>query len=283
MSELIHHITRQALEVHGVDISVYDSEYILKMTSRRVAMTADGDTAAYRRRLDTSPSELTDFILGLNNTYTDFFRDVLTFAFLEQIVLPGLVERACNSEHGSIRIWSAGCSSGQEAWSVAMLLDEIIAARGNCCSYRIFATDISYQTLKAGRRGKYERNAIRTLRLRHLDNCCMDNGNGYEIIPRLRHCVEFSEYDLLDPDSLCPPPCIYGDLDLVLCCNVILYYRDDIRRLILEKIHRSLADNGVFVAGESEREIVTRTKLFRALAPYASVFTVSDQPRTSDT
>jgi chemotaxis methyl-accepting protein methylase len=84
--------------------------------------------------------------------------------------------------------------------------------------------------------------------------------------------LEFSVYDLLDEHSVCPADSLYGDLDLILCCNLLFYYKPDIRQRIIGKISRALSSDGFFVTGEAERDMVTKQEGFCPVAPASAIF-----------
>ena len=256
---------------HGLDVSVYNEFFLAKSLEKRRQLTACDTTAAYLKRLAEDGTEAEAFHRSLRVVYSEFFRNPLAFALLEQLILPGLVEGKARSG-GEVRIWSAGCAAGQEAWSVAILLDELAAACARPVPFRIFATDLSEGDLVLARGGVYNATAVGNVRLRHLNGCFSRQGDAYAIAARLKDRVDFSVYDLLDGGTTCPPACIYGNFDLVLCSNVLLYYRPEALQLILNKLRRSLAPGGYLITGETERQIVASVDGFRAVAPPAAVF-----------
>ncbi len=258
--------------VSGTDISAFHPDYIQNVLQRRAALVADRDVSTYFSILEREQSEAFTLLAQLSNTYTDFFRDPLTSAYLEQAALPSLIDRVCSERKRSLRIWSAGCSTGQEVWSLAILLEKLLADRSLDCGFHIFATDINTEALDFARSARYDRTALRALRLGQVDDFFTAAGTNYEILPRLRARVDFEVYDVLDPASSCPPACIYGDLDMVVCANVLYYYREEIRYSVLDKIHRSLSRDGLFITGESEREFVAQSRLFRNALSHVSVF-----------
>jgi chemotaxis methyl-accepting protein methylase len=255
--------------VHGLDVSCYDAAFLAKSTERRRMAATGENLAAYLERLAGDCTEAEAFCRSLRIVYSEFFRNPIAFALLEQLVLPGLLALREQSGGGVLRIWSAGCAGGQEAWSVAILLDEM-ATGGR--AYRIFATDLSESDLALGRSGVYPAAALRNVRLHHLDAYFFRRGDAYALTARLRDRVDFSVYDLLDKGTTSPPCCIYGEFDLVLCSNVLIYYRPQAQRLILDKVRRSLAPGGYLLTGETERQIVERVGGFRAVAPPAALF-----------
>jgi chemotaxis methyl-accepting protein methylase len=259
-------------EIHGRDLSVFNESFLAKSLEKRQQAAACANSATYLQRLAQDAAEAEAFHRSLRVVYSEFFRNPLAFALLEQVILTSLIEGKSRSRGEEIRIWSAGCAAGQEAWSVAMLLDELATAGARPVPYRIFATDLSAGDLDLARRGVYSAAAVDSVRLRHLNSCFSRQGETYAIAARLRDRVDFSLYDLLDSTTTSPPACIYGNFDLVLCSNVLLYYRPEILRLILNKLRRSLAPGGYLITGETERQMVGSVDGFRAVAAHASVF-----------
>jgi chemotaxis methyl-accepting protein methylase len=108
----------------------------------------------------TSNEECGLLVASLNNTFSEFFRNTLTFAYLEQIVLPGIIERKKREKHREIRIWSAACASGQEPYSIAILIDELIRVQNANLSCHIFATDINPSEITVAKKGDLSRDII---------------------------------------------------------------------------------------------------------------------------
>jgi chemotaxis protein methyltransferase CheR len=259
-------------QAYGLDLSCYDESFLAKSIERRREVTAAGTPAAYLERLTQDRAEAESLYRSLRVTYSEFFRNPLAFALLEQTLLPTLLNEKEEAARTEIRVWSAGCAAGQEPWSVAILLEELGVARGNPVSYRIFATDLSGPDLALARRGSYGVETLGRVGLRRLNEYFLRQDGSYTVAARPRDRVDFSVYDLLDAGGTCPPASIYGGFDLVLCSNVLLYYRPKTQRLILDKVRRSLAPRGYLVTGETERQIVAGAGGFRAVAPPATVF-----------
>ncbi len=256
-------------QTNGADVSSFDEAFLLRAVDKRRSVVGEPTADAYLERLRGEPPVAEAFFASLHIGYSEFFRNPLTFAVLEQVVLPRLCDAA---EKPELRIWSAGCASGEEPYSVAILLDELVAARGRELRYRIFATDRCEAGLATARLGVYGAAAVRNVRKGHLERCFTRVGDAYSISPRLQAQVDFSVYDLLDASTTCPPVAIYGGFDLVLCCNLLLYYRQDVRRFVVDKLHRGLGPGRYFVTGETERAMVEAAGGFLAVVPPAAVF-----------
>lgn len=272
MIEELAEIARVMGQQYGKDISAYDPGFLEKSVERRLAATGLTTPAAYGDYLRGSAPEAETLFRSLNITHSEFFRNSLTFAVLERVVLPTLSLRADAAGRAELRIWSAACAAGQEAYSLAMMLHEHGAARGRALSFRIFATDRSEAELASARAGVYDDAAVQNVRLKHLRDYFTRGGESYRVVDALRDRVDFSRYDLLDDHSVCPAASIYGDFDLVFCGNLLFYYRPEIRRAILTKLYRTLSPNGYLVTGEAERDFVEDQEGYRAVAAPSSVF-----------
>ncbi len=260
-------------ERYGKDLACYEESFLVKSIERRQEATACRSLQEYLERLKDDRLEVEAFTSSLQVCYSEFFRNPLTFSILEQVVLPSLLEEKTRSGNREIRIWSAACSAGQEAYSVAILLQDLEVARGSPVSFRIIASDVCESALASARTGVFDRSALQNVRLRHLQEYFSEQDHTHVVAPLLRSHVDFSFYDLLDQRSVCPPTSLYGDFDLILCCNLLFYYKPAIQQRILEKFERALAPGGYFVTGEAERDAVTmQVGLLRAVNPATAVF-----------
>ncbi len=265
----VNDIIRTMSQIHGREISMYDPSFLEKALEKRCHDTGIPTAEAYHRYLEASAAEAELYCGSLNITYSDFFRNPLTFALLEQWVLPGLISQNTGAE---IRVWSAGCSCGQEAYSIAMLLSNLGPVEGQPVRFRIFATDISESALDFARRGVYAEDAVQNLRMKEINSYFLKMGESYTIIPPLKNSVSFSTYDLLDQNSAYPPESIYGDFDIVFCSNLLFYYKPEVQQFILQKVQQATAHGGYLITGEAERAFVLQNCRLKMIAPPAAVF-----------
>lgn len=254
---------------YGPDVSTYEASFLAKSLELRYTQAGCSSRATYLQRLAVDRNEADILLRSLNISYSAFFRNPLTFALLAQAVLPSLLDAA---DHAGVRVWSAGCAAGQEAWSLAMQLDDLAAGREQPVPFRIIATDISDDALTRARRGIYDAADAQNVSLKFARTYLVVDGDNYTIAPILRKRVDFSVYDLLDAASSSPAASIYGDFDLVVCSNVLFYYRPDIRQRIIDKLCHALRPGGYFVTGEAEREIVVGRKELQGVSPSTTVF-----------
>lgn len=257
--------------IHGLDIGRFDPSFLTRIISDRQAASGE-DATAYVRRLREDRTEADALAKAMQINFSDFFRSSLAFGLLQEMILPGLVERLGATGRSELRIWSAGCAAGQEAWTIAMLLDDLGGGTGRTIPYRVFGTDVAAEALAEAVRGRYSAAAVQNVKLRHLQSHFVPDGDGYAIAPHLRRRVSFSPHDLLDESTASPPSAIFGDFDLVLCCNVLFYYRPGLRQIILRRLQRSLAPHGFLLTGEAERHLPEKAGGFQAVLPPAAVF-----------
>lgn len=172
------------------DLTVYDAAFLLKSLERRMTGIAvsQSDYPSYLRE---NPQEADHLLASFQITYSQFFRNALTFAMLEQHILPHLLSR--KAENGEVRVWSAGCSTGQEAYSIGILLEELIQASSKPMRFRIFATDLSRETLDEARAGIYDENGVSNIRVKHLKKYFTRMGETYYVDAQLKQKISFSE------------------------------------------------------------------------------------------
>lgn len=283
MKNIVADLTRIFSLSQGLDISRYDDAFLMQCLKRRQDLLQMQDLSSYMSFLPQDEAERRTFLQSLENNYTEFFRSGLVFAHLEHWILPIMIDQLpANRE---LRIWSAGCSSGQEPYSLAILLENLAEKRQNSFRYRILATDISESSLEAARKGEYSEEAVQNLRLKDLSTYFSHSNGMYAVSTRLRKHLIFSAYDLFDSSSAIPPESIFGNFNLVMCSNVLIYYNDTARQLIIKKLLNSIVENGYLVTGEAERICVSkRVGLYAVSLPnpiFKKVFEVHHEAEQS--
>lgn len=238
------------------DVSVYDDAFLLNIINdrrRELGLLTDRE---YMNYLESNTAEAILFKSKLNNSYSEFFRNTLTFAYLEQIILPQLIEKKKIKKENQIRIWSAACASGQEAYSIAILCDELIETKKVDINYLIFATDIDPDELVNAQKGIYQLATLGKVTLKRTETYFSRKDENYIIASEIKRHIDFSVFDLLSDQGSCPPASIYGNFDLIFCSNLLFYYKPEFRNQMLEKIGNSLTKGGYLITGETEREII---------------------------
>ena len=231
-------------ERSGIDFSTYKPATINRRLRGRMGATGHATLAGYAKQLETDPEEYARLISSLLIKVTEFFRDPKVFQYLRDNTLPAIIEDARHDAR-QLRIWSAGCATGEEAYSLAITLLEAIGDDDGPIDVRVFATDIDRDAIAFARRGMYPpaalENVAAPLRARYFTK----TDGGYEVVKSLRARMIFGEHDL---GARAPFPRI----DLILCRNVLIYFNLPMQRAALETFSFSLRDDGRLVLGPSE-------------------------------
>lgn len=271
MEQAIQAISTHLKDSLAYDISIFETSFLIKSIGRRVSLHACQSTDEYLNLFKTNANEPTELIESLHIGHSEFFRNPLTFACLEQLVLPMWANRRYKGNGPEIRIWSAACAAGQEAYSMAILLDEMNDANNSQLEYRIFASDNHAGALAKAANGIYHRRSMGKTSLHRFEKYFSQDGDHYEISNRLKNRIDFSHFDLLSDAGYCPASSIFGDFDLVFCCNLLFYYNQQTQEKILEKIAKSISPNGYLVTGEVERELLIRND-YHEIVAHSAIF-----------
>ena len=236
----------------GVDLSYYTANFLNRRVNARMRQHDLGKTAQYIARLERDPAELNALIGALTINVTEFFRDAEVYEVLRTKVMPLLTQ----SGPRKITVWSAGCATGQEPYTLAMMLDESLSVRPGY-GWTIHASDISPRQLEAAQAAVYPIESVRHVPPRHLKRYfTMTDDGRVSISPQLRANIRFHQHDL---SAGIPLP--IGPVDLILCRNVMIYFSVDAKEKLLEFFHKSLAKDGFLVLGASE--VILKDKLFK--------------------
>lgn len=270
MSGMNRNSTELFMNKHGMDISMFDESFVNKTILQRIDLTGCSDIADYSRYVAENKTEAALFTGLLKVSYSEFFRNPLTFSVLESIVLPEIIFRKRSNKSKEIRIWSAACAGGQEPYSLAILLENLIG-ENDTMRYRIFGTDQDETQISKARLGEYNKESVGNVRQKQLEQWFVKSGNSWSVMPELKKHIKFSVFDLLSKQYSSPPESIYGDFDLVLCANILFYYKPAVQKIIMDKIRDSLAEDGLLITGEAEREILKAGK-FKEVFPQSGIF-----------
>lgn len=269
-NELLH-ISGLLKKLYNADIASYDLNFLEKTLNDRMLVTQIPTSNEYIKYIENHPSESKVFLDATNISYSEFFRNPLTFSILEKILIPQLKFAQKKSGRKEIRIWSAACAAGQEAYSLAMLIEEFQFLKNEKIQYRIFATDHSEDQIRLAQSGLYYHNSIQNLTLKRVNDWFENNGDVYSIKPDLKKHIDFSVFDLFNKELESPPVSIFGNFDLVFCANMLFYYKKKDQNIILKKLTNCISPEGYLVTGETEREIISNNG-FVEFFPYSAIF-----------
>jgi len=229
----------------GHDFSQYKPTTIFRRIERRMAVHQVDTLDAYVQYLQQTPPEVEALFRDLLIGVTSFFRDPEAFSALETLVIPALFEG--KPAGGVVRAWAAGCSTGEEAYSIAILLQERLEALKQNYRIQVFATDIDSRAIAVARAGVYPASIAESVSPQRLARffTAEDGGNAYRVHKSIRDMLVFSEQDLIKD-----PP--FSRLDLISCRNLLIYLGADAQRKLVSLFHYALLPAGMLFLGTSE-------------------------------
>ncbi|MDW7776388.1 MAG: protein-glutamate O-methyltransferase CheR [Methanosarcinales archaeon] len=233
-----------------LDLNQYKDNYIERRLNARITMTHVDTLAGYLALLKKDPEELNTLKDHLTINVTEFFRNMETFEALNRDTIPAIIESKELGSSNTIRVWSAGCSSGQEPYTLAILFLEAFEKSRKKHRLLIIATDIDKKILEKAKSGRYERNNMegipKHLLTKYFDKC----GEEYQIKPIVQDCINFKYLDLTSDDG--SNVAGIATYDLIVCRNVIIYFKDELKKSLFMRFYTKLRKNGYLVIGKNE-------------------------------
>ncbi len=244
----------------GHDFSHYKRSTVLRRLERRLQVTDAETLGAYLQVLNDQPGEARALYKELLISVTRFFRTPEAFGTLEDSVIPSLFENKAPDDE--VRVWVAGCATGEEAYSLAILLHEYARTLEVPPSIQVFATDVDTEGLATARAGVYPPTIAADVPAPRLDRFFQQEDDQYRVTPSLRNSVVFAEHNLIED-----PP--FSNLDLVCCRNLLIYLDQTLQEYVFRLFHYALNDDGFLFLGPSE-----------AIGPAQSFFAMVDETRS---
>lgn len=255
----------------GHDFASYKSATVRRRIGRRMEVTRQASLSDYADYLSQTPEEAQDLLGDLLISVTSFFRDRESYAELAETVIPSLFD--AHGEHGTIRIWSAGCATGEEAYSIAILMLEEAERRGVRPDIQIFASDLDEGALRTAREGRYPRAIEADLSEERLERFFLQELEHYRIRKEVRDLVLFAHHSAMKD-----PPFMH--LDLVSCRNLLIYLERELQRQLLALFHYALDPGGFLFLGSAE-SADARSDLFASHARDAQIYTAKPRNKHS--
>jgi two-component system, chemotaxis family, CheB/CheR fusion protein len=242
--ENFHPILTVLRDATGVDFSLYRENTVHRRIVRRLALRNVSSLEEYRRLIENDPHELSALHRDLLISVTRFFRDPESFESLKKFVFPRLLQGRLPD--AAIGIWVAGCATGEEAYSIAISLQEYFEEAGQVYPVPIFASDISSMAVEKARSGKFTETIAADVSPERLNRYFSRVEEGYQISKSLRDMCVFSRHDLIQD-----PP--FSKLDLISCRNVLIFF-GSVRKNVITQFHYALNPGRFLVLGPSETE-----------------------------
>jgi two-component system, chemotaxis family, CheB/CheR fusion protein len=237
----------------GHDFSLYKQNSIQRRIERRMKICLVKSMDEYILRLEEQPEEIEALFQEMLINVTHFFRDPEAFqALIEKTIRPLIMLK--HAAHAPIRVWVAGCSSGEEAYSIAIAIQEQLEALKTECPVQIFATDLDFEAIAAARRGFYSDGSLENVSAERLQRFFQQVEDGYQVRKKIRDMVVFSPQNLISD-----PP--FSKIDLLCCRNLLIYLEQELQNQLFLQFHYSLNPEGFLFLGNSE-SITGNTDLF---------------------
>ena len=239
-------------ESYAFDFREYKPGSLERRIRARMNQVHTDTFDAYLRFLDAHPDEHVDLFNTILINVTGFFRDTEAWTTLGEEIIPRLVGDA--PRFGGLRIWSAGCSSGEETFSIAILLAEHLGARAADYQIKIYGTDVDEDALSAARQALYRVEQLKDVPDRLLDRYFTRDGQLWRVRRDIRRWCIFGSHNVTQSPPL-------SHIDLLVCRNVLIYFSSALQNRILSRLHYALRDGGYLFLGRSE-SLLTRSRLF---------------------
>ncbi len=269
-AENLTKICRIVRNLVGHDFSQYKDKTLLRRVQRRMQVLHVDTMAEYVQRLRSTPGEVRllfqEFLIGV----TDFFRDAEAFAALDAQALPDLINGKTADDQ--IRVWVAGCATGEEAYSIAILIKESIGRRDGAPKVQVFATDIDEQAIAFARAGRYRLDQIESVSLARREKWFAQENGYWCPIKDIREVCVFSMHSPLKD-----PP--FSKLDLIVCRNLLIYLQPPAQDRLMGAFQYALRRGGYLFLGASES--VARTKAFAVIDKKHRIYQRKDSPAAS--
>ena len=231
--------------VENLDFSNYRPSTVVRRIQRRIKVSQTPSIESYVGLLKDDQEELRTLHSELLINVTRFFRDKKEFEYLKEAALPKIVDKAIAEGRTKIRIWVAGCSTGEEAFSIAICLQEYLDSKDLSLSFKIFATDVDREAIVFAAKGCYPKSIVSDIETRLAEKYFVEKDDSYEVRSKLRRSIIFSHHNVTQD-----PP--FTKIDLTSCRNMLIYFQTSLQAKVLALFHFSLEDKGILFLGKSE-------------------------------
>ena len=251
----------------GFDFREYKETTLARRLERRLRARGAQTYADYASILDQDPDEYNRIFKDLTINVTSFFRDKAAFEALVETALPALIGKRdrITGARRKLRIWSAGCATGQEPYSIAMLLLEMLGPEISSWDVHILATDVDAEALQRARQGIFAAKNVGDIRPALLNRYFVSHDDGFRVQSVLKELVAFQTHNLVSD-----PP--YHDLEMVICRNVFIYFAPALQSRVLKDFHEGLKEDGFLLLGKAEVPVGDTNRLFYCIDKKAKLY-----------
>jgi two-component system CheB/CheR fusion protein len=251
----IERVLRYLREARLFDFTGYKRGTLSRRVERRMQQVAIDTYDGYIDFLEVHPEEFEQLFNTILINVSSFFRDPDAWEVLRRTVVPDIASRRHSSQ---IRIWSAGCATGQEAYSAVMILAEQLGTDVVKERVKVYATDLDTDALERARQAEYTAREVESVPAELLEKYFRPSSTGYAFTNDLRRSVIFGRHDLLQDAPI-------SRTDLLICRNTLMYFNADVQAQLIHRLHFSVADHGFLFLGKVE--MLNQAACFRRSTP----------------
>lgn len=267
-------LKKKITEDTGFNCEYYKEAHFRRRINVRVRATSSDSYIAYIKLLKKNPEEYERLLDTLTVNVSEFFRNPEVFRLIENEIIPSIVKYGSESSIKSIRVWSAGCASGEEAYSLAILFHRFL--KPNFEKYRIdiIGTDIDSRSLEKAKKGIYNESSLKNVSSNIKDNYFLKNGDKYQITDQLKKLAHFKHHDLISGPKI-------KQFDIIICRNVMIYFKKEIQEQLQLNFYQSLEKGGFFIIGKAETLLSPASSLFKTYSSRERLYVKENLIETS--
>lgn len=267
MAENLKDLLDYIKDQRAIDFNAYRPNTIRRRLDLRLSATRMPDYASYNKYIRENPDELEALIDALTIKVSYFFRNPLVFEALQDIVLPELLD---TFKDGILRVWCAGCARGEEAYSIAILIREIVSKQVLCPKVFIIGTDIDREALENAKKAVYKADSVLEVKKGYLDRYFDAKDGFYLLKEEITSLATFAYHDVTTLTT--PKEGIFSDYHLILCRNVLIYFNRELSEKIFNGFSGFILRNGYLILGEAETFMPQLTKDYERIMRGTKIF-----------
>ncbi|MFQ6135628.1 MAG: CheR family methyltransferase [Candidatus Hydrothermarchaeales archaeon] len=253
-------LKKKILKDRGFDCSTYKESFLRRRVEIRLRATGAQSYGEYMRVLSKTPQEYNKLLDTLAVNVTRFFRDGEVFNFFAEEVLPELILRKRELGSKMIRVWSAGCSTGEEAYSIAILFYEYLGSDMRDFILSIYGTDVDGEAIKKAKSGVFASSKFIDMKKEYIDKYFVyESGGEARVKDIIKKFVKFRQHDLMSDERL-------SHFDAIFCRNVLIYLDREKQKDLLKRFYDALNFGGYLILGGSETLVDGTTGLFETIS-----------------
>ncbi len=267
-------LKRRIFTDRGLDCEQYKENYLKRRIAVRLRATGAKGYLDYLNLLKKNPEEYTHLLDEITVNVTQFFRDADVYEKLRSAVIPRLLKAKETVSSRTIRIWSAGCSSGEEAYSIAILFDDTLGKNADKWNVRVLGSDYDDRSLKVARAGTYQDLELpkNINASRYFTVTSSGSGTEYRVRDEVRGKVRFEKINLLEHEPR-------RHYDIVLCRNVLIYFGREVQAKFIQALAGSIMGEGYLVLGKSETVGPEVSRVLKPIFPVERIYQLVPEPR----